>query len=41
MLMASSLNLLPSPTPDLELGVDDRRIRQHRVAEITELIHVS
>ncbi|KAG0568901.1 hypothetical protein M758_6G047600 [Ceratodon purpureus] len=41
MLMASSLNLLPSPTPDLKLGVDDRRIRQYRVAEITEMIHVA
>ena len=38
--MASSLSLLPSPTPSDVIFGDDRRVRQERVAEIIELIHV-
>jgi len=40
-LMASSLSLLPSPTPSDVIFGDDRRVRQERVAEIIELIHVA
>lgn len=41
LLMASSLSMLPSPEPlDFKTFGDDRRIRQERVAEIVEMIHV-